>query len=201
MNILQNQFNRKLPRPGKTGLDWYIYDKIVEKYKDQPMLEIGVGKGGSLLTLLNHSKHVWAIDCWYGYEPLYFDGVKYIEKDSKDLSSDDLPHVALSHLDGDKLLTYYDLSLVSDVTSDVIIVDDYFNRKWPEVTWQVTDFLRGNSIWQMNMIGDHQVILTKEDVDFGFNIPREGVLPKDSEQYIKHGKIKHAWHDCFHIDV
>lgn len=193
MSILQNQFDRKLPRPGKTGLDWYIYDKIVRRYKDQPMMEIGVGYGGSLLTLLNHSKQVWAVDCWYGYEPVYYDYVKYIEKDTKDLSADDLPDVVLCHIDGDKRLTHYDLSLVSDVTSDVIIVDDYFSRKWPEVTWQVTEFLRDNKIWKMNMIGDHQIILTKKDIDFELNIPREGVLPEDSEPFIKYGKLIHTW--------
>ena len=135
MNILNDQFSRKLPRPGKTGLDWYIYDKVVKTHSGEPMLEIGVGYGGSLLTLLDHSDYVYAVDPWFGYEPVYFSGVKYIEKNSADLKPEDLEIVTLSHLDGDKNLTYNDLTLVSSITTSVIIVDDYFHRKWPEVTW------------------------------------------------------------------
>jgi len=200
MNILNDQFSRKLPRPGKTGLDWYIYDKVVKTYTGEPMLEIGVGYGGSLLTLLDHSDHVYAIDAWFGYEPVYFDGVKYIEKDSADLKPEDLEIVTLSHLDGDKNLTYNDLKLVSSITTSVIVVDDYFARKWPEVTWQVTEFLNDNSDWKINTVGDHTVFLTRSNIDFDLGIPswpnhtRSGSLPKEAEPFIEHGKLKHTWH-------
>ena len=202
MSILDDQFSKKLRRPGKTGLDWYIFDKIAKTYSNTPMLEIGVGHGGSLLTLLHHSNDVYAIDAWIGhYEPVYHDPAKYIEKNSVDLKPEDLPFVTLSHLDGDKNLTYKDLSLVSPVTSDVIIVDDYFHRKWPEVTWQVSDFLKDNPQWDINTIGDHMVVLTKSDINFDISIPgwpdnvRHGDLPKEAKPFIEHGKMKHAWHD------
>lgn len=207
MSILNDQFSKKLPRPGKTGLDWYIYDKIVKNYSDEPMLEIGVGHGGSLLTLLDHTNDVYAIDPWFGYEPIYFDNVKYIEKDSKDLKPENLPFVTLSHLDGDKKLTYNDLELVSAITTDVIIVDDYFHRKWPEVTWQVTEFLKDDLDWKINTIGDHSVVLTRNIVDFNIGIPawpshiRTGDLPKEAEPFIRYGKMKHAWHESDFEDL
>lgn len=204
MSILDDQFSKKLPRPGKTGLDWYIYDKIVKNYSGEPMLEIGVGNGGSLLTLLNHSDDVYAIETWLGgHEPVYYDNVTYIEKNSRDLKPEDLPFVSLSHLDGNKKLTYSDLELVSAITSDVIIVDDYFHRKWPEVTWQVAEFLKDNLNWEINTIGDHMVVLTRNTIDFNIGIPgwpsdmRDliGELPKEAEPFIKYGKMKHTWHE------
>ena len=40
MSILDQQLCGDLPIPGKTNLDWYLFHRIVDHYRGEPMLEV-----------------------------------------------------------------------------------------------------------------------------------------------------------------
>ena len=62
--MLDLQLKNKLPIPGKTNLDWYLFYKVMSDYKGEPMLEVGVGNGGSALTMAYMTPILDVIDSW-----------------------------------------------------------------------------------------------------------------------------------------
>ena len=62
--IINEQLNNALPKPGKTGLDWFLFCYFANLYANQPMLEIGAGVGGSLCSLLAFTDDLTLIDSW-----------------------------------------------------------------------------------------------------------------------------------------
>ena len=64
MSILDRQLNGELPIPGKTNLDWYLFYKIISDYREKPMLEVGVGRGGTALTMAYMTPILDVIDSW-----------------------------------------------------------------------------------------------------------------------------------------
>ena len=55
MSIIQQQFNRQLSRPGKTGVDWYLFHYFLNLTKKYPAIEIAkeVGALASGPTIMN----------------------------------------------------------------------------------------------------------------------------------------------------
>ena len=217
--IIQQQFDRKLPKPGKTGLDWYLFSYFAQKYNNKKLLEIGVGDGGSLFTLLAHSNDVTAIDNWnygWGKSPIvqYANNlnkfVKFIDEDSNSVRAEGLETYNFIHLDANKGYegVIKDLELCDKITDDTVCVDDYMNSMWPEVTWAVTDFLETHSNWKIILVGNHQIFLSKQNVqikeiitDFPVVYRNNilyltyGALPDYTKPYIDNGAMKYTWHD------
>ena len=62
--MLERQLSGELPLPGKTNLDWYLFHKVVDDFRGQPMLEVGVGRGGSAYTMAYSTPILDVIDDW-----------------------------------------------------------------------------------------------------------------------------------------
>ena len=79
INYLSLQLAGQLPKPGKTGLDWYLFYKLAKQFTNLPMLECGTGYGGSALTLFQLTDKLTVIDDWcQGYSQQPFEQI--IEK-------------------------------------------------------------------------------------------------------------------------
>ncbi len=215
--ILQAQLNNEIPVPGKTGLDWYLYAYFLDLYKQGNFLEIGVGDGGSLVTMLAYSTSVTAIDSWkFGWykERLidclgeYATTIKFIDKDTRDINPNELETYQFIHLDANK--EYHrvqeDLALADKLSDGVICVDDYMNSMWPEVTWAVDDFVRDNT-YKKILIGNHQIFLARRDQNLRKIIMEfpvvlrdncvhltYGAIPLACEKFCKASSMIHTWH-------
>ena len=172
--MLQLQLQNKLPIPGKTNLDWYLFDQMMSDYHNQPMLEVGVGRGGSAVAMSEHTNKLELIDSWdqtWPKKPVedifdkYEIPVKFI--DGKSGSLDVLASIKSQykfiHLDANKSYegTLDDLEKYNSFCDGVICVDDYLQSMWPEVTRATDDFVK-NSEWNRILIGNHQVFLSRK---------------------------------------
>ena len=63
--ILEQQMQNKLPIPGKTNFDWYLFYAMAKDYAGKPMCEVGIGDGGSSLTLADLTDKLDLIDSWH----------------------------------------------------------------------------------------------------------------------------------------
>jgi hypothetical protein len=216
--IIQQQFNEKLPSPGKTGLDWFLFCYFSEQVKNTPMLEVGAGNGGSLYSLLSVTSDLTCIDSWtFNWDKSVVVNnldqlgrkVKFIDKLSTNVTKDELGNYGFVHLDANKDFsnTLYDIELASAVCNGIICVDDYMNSMWPEVTWAVDEFVQEYPQWKKICIGNHQVFLALSNkytkglvVDFPVIIRNDilyftyGKLPDIVTSFVNHGKMQYSWH-------
>jgi len=212
--ILGMQFKNKLPRPSKTGVDWFLFSYFLEKFKNQPMLEVGVGQGGSALTMLNFTKNLTIVDSWeYGYSRDAFIELANSHKLSFNEivvnSQNFIPTEIYSfvHLDADKEYNsvMHTLETVSNYCTDIICVDDYLQSLWPEVSWAVDDWVK-TSGWKRFFTGNHQVFLSKKAypikqliADLPLMNNKEGYqltygkLPQN--EFIDNGPLTYTWHE------
>jgi hypothetical protein len=229
MNFLDNpilllQFENKIPKPGKTGLDWFFFCYFLNKFKNTNMLEIGAGNGGSTFTMSAFTKDITIIDNWqYGWNKKSVETIvdqlnltfKFIDTSSEILNSTELETYKFIHLDAhrDYQGALADLQLSQQICTGIICVDDYMNTMWPEVTWAVTDFIQNNPDWKIVFIGNHQVFLSKNSIDIkelivDFPVVTRmnstyltyGSLPDYTDQFVKNGKMQYSWHQISTIN-
>jgi hypothetical protein len=217
---LNLQLEGQLPKPGKTGLDWYLFYKVAKQFTNLPMLECGVGYGGSALTLYHLSDKLTVIDNWcQGYSQQPFEqiikkfnlSVDYIVNNTHDGISDLSTEYSFIHLDANKKYQELldDLYQLENKCNGVICVDDYMNSMWPEITWAVDDFVK-KSNWNCTLIGNHQIFIAKNNqilltpvIDFSLAMTKNsihltyGKFPNDEEltRFINAGIMKYSWHD------
>ena len=193
MNILDQQLSGELPIPGKTNLDWYLFHRIVDHYRGEPMLEVGVGRGGSALTMAYSTPILDVIDSWHQtwkkekvekILPANFIDIKSsqaeIEKEYKFI-----------HLDANKSFsgTLCDLIKYSSYCNGIICVDDYLQSMWPEVTRAVDEFVY-KSTWNRVLIGNHQVFLSQNKPPIIKNIIIDfPVAMVNDEIFLTYGKL------------
>jgi hypothetical protein len=200
--IIAQQLKGIIPKPGKTGIDWFLFSYFLNKF-NQNFLEIGVGNGGSLFTAVALSKNVTAIDSWnFGWKQSDIADildtldkpVKFINAQSEDVSLTQLNNYSFIHLDANKSYTgtLNDLKLCGNVCSGLICVDDYMNSMWPEVTWAVDDFIKENPAWHKVFIGNHQIFLSKQKVDIKELIIDFPLVNRDHVFYITYGQFPDA---------
>jgi hypothetical protein len=216
--VINKQFLKELPVPGKTGLDWFLFCYFINLYKSKPMLEIGAGTGGSLCTMLGFTDDLTLIDSWsqtwekYPVEQCVKKinkTIRYIDCLSTDVDVKDLKPYAFVHLDANKDFdhTVGDLELVSSVCNGMICVDDYMNTMWPEVTWAVDYFVKNNPSWKKIFIGNHQIFLSQHThqlkeliVDFPVMTRNDitcltyGKLPSVVDKFVENSNMKYSWH-------
>jgi hypothetical protein len=216
-SIINLQIQDKIPRPGKTGIDWYLFCYFLNKFKNKPILEIGVGNGGSLYTITSFSDQVTAIDNWrFNWDKSTVENnlksinqtVNFIDLDSRDVSID--TQFNFVHLDANKsyIGTIEDLELAKQLCTGIICVDDYMNSVWPEVTWAVDDFVEKNSNWGKIIIGNHQVFLTNIKIDIKelvleFPLVNRmdtfyltyGTLPSKVDKFVGNANMQYTWHN------
>jgi hypothetical protein len=216
--LLQLQLDGQVPKPGKTGVDWYLFYKLAQQFAGKPMLECGTGYGGSALTLYELSKNLTIIDDWcQGYSQQPFEQLIKQYNLSIDYRIEDtqigIPKLhqqySFVHLDANKkyhkVLT--DLLQVQSKCNGIICVDDYMNSMWPEVTWAVDEFIR-SSAWNISLIGNHQIFIAKNHqvllaptVDLPLAMSNNsihltyGEFPADVAQFIQAGIMKYSWHE------
>lgn len=222
--IITKQFNNELPKPGKTGLDWFLFCYFANLYQNQPMLEIGAGVGGSLCSLLAFTNDLTLIDSWnQNWSKKTIEDcikkinkqVKFIDVESSLVLPSDLDKYGLIHLDANKSFTFVlqDLDLVAKCCAGIICVDDYMNSMWPEVTWAVDKFVNDNPSWKKILIGNHQIFLSQHNhvckeliVNFPVFLRNNticltyGTLPNIVSNFIEHGKMQYSWHDIAWVD-
>lgn len=216
--IIEKQFNNELPAPGKTGVDWYLFCYFLNKFRNGKFLEIGVGKGGSLISLTTYSNDVTAIDDWaHGWSKdivqthlNYINKtVKFIDKDSLTINPTELETYDVIHLDANKQYNkvLQDLLLCDVISTGIVCVDDYMNSMWPEVTRAVDYFLMQNNQWRMIMIGNHQAFIAKKPIAVK-ELIRDwpvamldntlyltyGTLPDIVKPFVEHGAMIYSWH-------
>ena len=193
MSILDRQLNGELPTPGKTNLDWYLFYKIISDYREKPMLEVGVGRGGTALTMAYMTPILDVIDSWD--QTWKKDDVEKILPanfiDSKSSQAEIDKDYACIHLDANKSYsgTLCDLIKYSSYCNGVICVDDYLQSMWPEVTRAVDEFVSKSS-WKRILIGNHQVFLSHSRTPAVKQIAREfPVAMVDEEIFLSYGKL------------
>lgn len=214
---IQDQLLGKFPKPGKTGIDWYLFCWFLDRYRGTDMLEIGAGEGGSTLSMAAYAKNLTVIDSW---EPGWPKSVveelmdqsgfqiKFIDKKSVDVDVMTLDSYSVVHLDANKAYdqVWHDLEKASKICSGVICVDDYLQSMWPEITWAVDDWLRSSG-WHRVLIGNHQVFLSKEpmllkeivadwpvvDRGYGLHLTYGNFIP-EVERFVEAGSMTYTWH-------
>ena len=193
MSILDRQLNGELPIPGKTNLDWYLFYKIISDYREKPMLEVGVGRGGTALTMAYMTPILDVIDSWD--QTWKKDDVEKILPanfiDSKSSQAEIDKDYACIHLDANKSYsgTLCDLIKYSSYCNGIICVDDYLQSMWPEVTRAVDEFVSKSS-WKRILIGNHQVFLSHSRTPAVKQIAREfPVAMVDEEIFLSYGKL------------
>jgi len=218
-NIIKQQLDGVIPKPGKTGVDWFLFCYFLDKF-NQTILEIGVGNGGSTFSAVALSSDVTVIDSWdHGWAKENVDDVlsmlnkkvKFINSRSEVVTVDDLEQYSFIHLDANKTYneTINDLTLCSKICSGIICVDDYMNSMWPEVTWAVDDFIKQTPSWRKIFIGNHQIFLSSASVNINnikhlivdFPIISQnnifyityGQFPDYVMEFIKNGKMSYSW--------
>lgn len=163
--MIERQFSGELPLPGKTNLDWYLFHKVVDDFRGQPMLEVGVGRGGSAYTMAYSTPILDVIDDWK--QTWQKESVEKILPanfiDAKSSQAEVDKDYKFIHLDANKSYkgTYDDLIKYSKHCSGVICVDDYLQSMWPEVTRAVDVFVNQTD-WKRILIGNHQVFLSRK---------------------------------------
>lgn len=217
-NLLQLQLNGQLPKPGKTGLDWYLFYTLAQQFAGKPMLECGTGYGGSALTLYHVSNRLTVIDDWcqgYSQQPFeqlirqYNLSIDYrIENTETGIPKLNAQY-SFVHLDANKKYQQVlnDLNQVQSKCNGIICVDDYMNSMWPEVTWAVDEFIR-SSDWNISLIGNHQIFIAKTHqillaptVDLPLAMTNDsihltyGQFPDQVAQFVNSGLMKYSWHD------
>jgi predicted O-methyltransferase YrrM len=217
-NFLELQLEGQLPKPGKTGVDWYLFYTLARQFAGKPMLECGTGYGGSALTLYSLSDQLTVIDDWcQGYSRQPFEELirRYnllidyrVENTHTAIPRLDKQYWFV-HLDANKkyhkVLT--DLQQIQSKCNGIICVDDYMNSMWPEVTWAVDEFVR-SSDWNISLIGNHQIFIAKNrqmllipTIDLPLAMSDNsmyltyGQFPDDAVQFISSGIMKYSWHD------
>ena len=216
--FLQLQLEGQLPKPGKTGLDWYLFHKLAKQFAGKPMLECGTGYGGSALTLYDLSNSLTIIDDWcqgYSQQPFeqlinqYNLSIDYrIESTQAGIPKLKIQY-SFVHLDANKKYreVLNDLNQLKDKCNGIICVDDYMNSMWPEVTWAVDEFVK-TSGWSATLIGNHQIFIAKNCqvlltpiVDFPLAMSNNsihltyGQFPDDVAQFVNSGIMKYSWHN------
>ena len=193
MSILDRQLNGELPIPGKTNLDWYLFYKIISDYREKPMLEVGVGRGGTALTMAYMTPILDVIDSWD--QTWKKEDVEKILPanfiDCKSSQAEIDKDYACIHLDANKSYggTLCDLIKYSSYCNGVICVDDYLQSMWPEVTRAVDEFVSKSS-WKRILIGNHQVFLSHSRTPAVKQIAREfPVAMVDEEIFLSYGKL------------
>ena len=193
MSILDRQLNGELPTPGKTNLDWYLFYKIISDYREKPMLELGVGRGGTALTMAYMTPLLDVIDSWD--QTWKKEDVEKILPanfiDCKSSQAEIDKDYACIHLDANKSYggTLCDLIKYSSYCNGVICVDDYLQSMWPEVTRAVDEFVSKSS-WKRILIGNHQVFLSHSRTPAVKQIAREfPVAMVDEEIFLSYGKL------------
>jgi len=162
--IIEEQIAGVKPKPGKTGIDWYIFCNFISEFKKATM-EIGVGHGGSALSMSAYSEQTYLVDDWQqtwskkDCEKIIPNAV-FIDQDSKKLVFD--TEIELIHVDAHKDFdgTINDLRVGENLNAKIIIVDDFMQSFWPNVTKAVYDFI-DKSKYELIFIGNHQAILAK----------------------------------------
>ena len=163
--MLDLQLKNELPIPGKTNLDWFLFHKVMCDYKGEPMLEVGVGKGGSALTMAYNTPILDVIDSWD--QTWQKENVEKILPanfiDCKSSQAEIDKDYKFIQLDANKSFkgTLDDLTKYSAHCSGVICVDDYLQSMWPEVTRAVDVFVNKTD-WKRILIGNHQVFLSRK---------------------------------------
>tara|TARA_Y100001958_G_C21095385_1_gene447149 strand:+ start:242 stop:901 length:660 start_codon:yes stop_codon:yes gene_type:complete len=193
MSILDRQLNGELPTPGKTNLDWYLFYKIISDYREKPMLEVGVGRGGTALTMAYMTPLLDVIDSWD--QTWKKEDVEKILPanfiDCKSSQAEIDKDYACIHLDANKSYggTLCDLIKYSSYCNGIICVDDYLQSMWPEVTRAVDEFVSKSS-WKRILIGNHQVFLSHSRTPAVKQIAREfPVAMVDEEIFLSYGKL------------
>ena len=193
MSILDRQLNGELPTPGKTNPDWYLFYKIISDYREKPMLEVGVGRGGTALTMAYMTPLLDVIDSWD--QTWKKEDVEKILPanfiDCKSSQAEIDKDYACIHLDANKSYggTLCDLIKYSSYCNGVICVDDYLQSMWPEVTRAVDEFVSKSS-WKRILIGNHQVFLSHSRTPAVKQIAREfPVAMVDEEIFLSYGKL------------
>ena len=193
MSFLEKQFNGELPIPGKTNLDWYLFHKIISDYSGKPMLEVGVGRGGTALTMAHSTLILDVIDSWdqtWKKESV----IKILPAnfiDSKSSQAEINKDYACIHLDANKSFkgTLDDLTKYSSHCTDVICVDDYLQSMWPEVTRAVDVFVDKTN-WRRILIGNHQVFLSRKNIPAAKQIALQfPVAIVNGEIFLTYGKL------------
>ena len=199
MTILDRQLRGELPIPGKTNLDWYLLHQIFSDFREKPMLEVGVGRGGTALTMAYMTPILDVIDSWD--QTWKKDDVEKILPanfiDSKSSQAEIDKTYACIHLDANKSYrgTLDDLTKYSAHCSGVICVDDYLQSMWPEVTRAVDVFVDKTN-WKRIMIGNHQVFLSQERTSAVKQIAIDfPVAMVNEEIFLTYGKLPN--HDLF----
>lgn len=223
MNYTNLQLQKKINRPGKTGVDWFIYFCLVRNYKNLPMCDVGTGAGGSTFTMLDFTDDVTVVDTfdqgWTKDKVLdaLLEGdskkITFVEKDTQDLKPKDLKKFKLTHLDADKTsgTVLNTLRKFSKITEEILVVDDYMNTVWPEVTEGVDAFIRDDMNWRKLILGNHQLVLIKKDVAVNidhilWHLPviqhtnywgltyGEFKSQKILDSMVKNAKLQYSWH-------
>lgn len=222
--VIAKQFKGELPKPGKTGVDWFLFCYFLNLHQGTRMLEVGAGIGGSLCSMLAFSNQVTVIDSWnqnWPKKPVedcvskIGKQVKFIDAESKDVGVSDLETYAFIHLDANKGfdLVTKDLEIATQCCNGIICVDDYMNSMWPEVTWAVDEFVKTNKSWKKILIGNHQVFLSQkkyECKDLVIDLPMYirddilcltyGKMPAELNEFVLHGKMQYSWHNIAWIE-
>lgn len=193
MSILDQQLCGDLPIPGKTNLDWYLFHKIVDHYRGEPMLEVGVGRGGSALTMAYSTFILDVIDSWH--QTWQKESVEKILPanfiDAKSSQAEIEKEYKFIHLDANKSYsgTLCDLIKYSSYCNGIICVDDYMQSMWPEVTRAVDEFV-SRSTWNRVLIGNHQVFLSQSKPSIIKNIIIDfPVAMVNDEIFLTYGKL------------
>lgn len=195
--LVNLQLKKELVRPGKTGVDWYLFYYFLKLTKKMPAIEFGVGNGGSLITMVDTNLDVTAVDNWaYNWKKEDIASilskldktVTWIDHDSTSLSADSLKTYGFVHLDANKSFdgTINDLNLASKITNGIICVDDYMNSLWPEVTWAVDTWLATND-WHRVLVGNHQVFLSKKSINIKELVLTTPLIQRFNTWYISYG--------------
>ena len=193
MSILDQQLCGDLPIPGKTNLDWYLFHKIVDHYRGEPMLEVGVGRGGSALTMAYSTPILDVIDSWH--QTWKKETVEKILPanfiDLKSSQAEIEKEYKFIHLDANKSFsgTLCDLIKYSSYCNGIMCVDDYLQSMWPEVTRAVDEFVN-KSTWNRVLIGNHQVFLSQNKPSIIKNIVIDfPVSMVNDEIFLTYGKL------------
>lgn len=223
MQYTNLQLQKQINRPGKTGIDWFIYFCLIRNYKNESMCDVGAGAGGSTFPMLDFSDDVTIVDNWQqGWtkeavldQLLEGDHKKitFVDKSTDELKPKDLKKYKLTHLDADKTsgATFNTLRKFSKITEEIIVIDDYMNSIWPEVTEGVDAFIRDNLNWRKLILGNHQLVLIKKGVAVNidyilFHLPviqhtnywgltyGEFKPQKILDSMIENSKLTYSWH-------
>lgn len=145
----------------KTFVDILAIDKILEYIKPEYSCEIGIFHGDTLQVIDRHSKKTFAIDIRFRKElhKRNFNNVEFIHADKKYQKNDIFDFI---HIDGDHSYEscLQDLLYCLDHTTEesIIVVDDYFNKKFTGVKKATDQFIK-QSDFQTSLIGHNQIFL------------------------------------------